>query len=105
MAHDYPYVIAEPLSASVKEELRDTLGEILDMSTDWNGLVLIHSPVGLQKYWARRDFQLDEGLGIWEVEGVDHVAMWKRLDLKAATKATVPYSYTEEPQRFRGSQS
>lgn len=104
VAHDYPYVIADPLSASFKEELRDTLGEILDMNTDWNVLVLIHSPLGLQKFWARRGVQLDEGLGIREEEGIDHVAMWKRLDLKAAAQATAPYSYTEEPKRFRGIQ-
>lgn len=105
MAHDYPYVISEPPSASAKEELRDTLGEILDMNTDWEGLVLIHAQVGLQKFWARWGFELDEGLGVWDEEGIDHVAMWKRLDLKSASKATAPYSYTEEPKRFRGSVS
>lgn len=105
MAHDYPYVISEPPSASAKEELRDTLGEILDMNTDWNGLVLVHAQIGLQKFWARWGFELDEGLGVWDEEGIDHVAMWKRLDLKLASKATAPYSYTEEPKRFRGSVS
>jgi hypothetical protein len=31
--------------------------------------------------------------------------MWKRINLKKTNKATAPYSYVEEPKRFRESVS
>jgi predicted GNAT family N-acyltransferase len=105
MAHDYPHIISEPPSASLIEDLHAHLGVNLDTNTDWNGLVLIHAQIGLQKFWARYGFEVDEGMGIWDEEGMDHVAMWRRMDLKKASKKTAPYSYTEEPRRFRGSVS
>jgi predicted GNAT family N-acyltransferase len=105
MAHDYPHIISEPPSSSLTEDLHAHLGVNLDTNTDWNGLVLIHAQIGLQKFWARYGFEVDEGMGIWDEEGMDHVAMWRRMDLKKASKKTAPYSYTEEPRRFRGSVS
>jgi predicted GNAT family N-acyltransferase len=105
MAHDYPHIISEPPSSAHAEELHAHLGLNLDTNTEWKGLVLIHAQIGLQKFWARYGFEVDESMGIWDEEGMDHVAMWKRMDLKKASKATAPYSYTEEPRRFRGSVS
>ena len=110
MAHDYPHIISEHPSALFAEDLKshlhvDDLGLKTDEDFAWNGLVLIHAQIGLQKFWARYGFEVDEGMGIWDEEGMDHVGMWKRLDLKKASKATAPYSYTEEPKRFRGSVS
>jgi predicted GNAT family N-acyltransferase len=100
MAHDYPHIISEPPSSSLAEGLRAHLGLNLHMNTDWSGLVLIHAQIELQKFWTQYGFEVDEGMGIWEEEGVDHVAMWKRINLKKASKLTAPYSYTEEPKRF-----
>ena len=105
MAHDYPHIISEPPTSAMTEDLKAHLGEDIDTNTEWNGLVLIHAQIGLQKFWARYGFEVDQSMGIWDEEGMDHVAMWKRLDLKKASKATAPYSYTEEPKRFRGSVS
>ncbi|QIW96524.1 hypothetical protein AMS68_002042 [Peltaster fructicola] len=48
-------------------------------SRDWQGLVLIHAQKQVQGFWARLGFTLDEGLGIWDEEGMDHVAMWTRV--------------------------
>jgi predicted GNAT family N-acyltransferase len=110
MAHDYPHIISEHPTTAFAEDLKEHLGvDDLGLKTDedfaWNGLVLIHAQIGLQKFWGRYGFEVDEGRGIWDEEGMDHVGMWKRLDLKKASKATAPYSYTEEPKRFRGSVS
>jgi predicted GNAT family N-acyltransferase len=110
MAHDYPHIISEHPTALFAEDLKshlhvDDLGLKTDEDFAWNGLVLIHAQIGLQKFWARYGFEVDEGMGIWDEEGMDHVGMWKRLDLKKASKPTAPYSYTEEPKRFRGSVS
>ena len=105
LAHDYPHIISEPPTTAHADDLNAHLGITLDTNTEWNGLVLIHAQIGLQKFWKRYGFEVDEAMGIWDEEGMDHVGMWKRLDLKKASKATAPYSYTEEPKRFRGSVS
>jgi predicted GNAT family N-acyltransferase len=106
MAHDYPHIISEPPSTSLVEDLHAHFGADLDVAnTEWNGLVLIHAQIGLQKFWKRWGFEVDEEMGIWDEEGMDHVGMWKRVDLKRKRKETAPYSYTEEPRRFRGSVS
>ncbi|OQO05964.1 hypothetical protein B0A48_10060 [Cryoendolithus antarcticus] len=49
---------------------------------EFKGLVLVHAQIGLQKFWSRHGFVLDEGMGIWDEEGIDHVAMWRRLEVK-----------------------
>lgn len=82
MAKDHPNEIRRPISRANEQELRDVVGETLDMSMDWDGLVCVHAQVGLQKFWAKFGFELDEAVGIWDEEGMDHVCMWKRLDLR-----------------------
>jgi predicted GNAT family N-acyltransferase len=48
----------------------------------WKGLVVVHSQKGhAEKVWARMGFVKDEGMGEWVEEGIDHVGMWKRLEL------------------------
>jgi predicted GNAT family N-acyltransferase len=100
MAHDYPHIISKPPSSSLVGDLHDHFDLNLDMNTDWSGLVLIHAQMELQKFWARYGFEVDQGMGIWEEEGMDQVAMWKRINLKKTNKATAPYSYVEEPKKF-----
>ncbi len=47
----------------------------------WNGLVLVHAQVHLERWWARLGFERDEGMGVWDEEGIDHVGMWKRVEV------------------------
>ncbi|OQN97656.1 hypothetical protein B0A48_16520 [Cryoendolithus antarcticus] len=57
-------------------------GVALSVGDEFKGLVLVHAQIGLQKFWARHGFVLDEGMGIWDEEGIDHVAMWRRVEVK-----------------------
>lgn len=50
----------------------------------WRGLVQIHAQKQVQKFWAKFGFETDEGLGTWDEEGIDHVAMWSRIALNAS---------------------
>jgi predicted GNAT family N-acyltransferase len=46
----------------------------------WEGLVLIHAQKEVQRFWERMGFELDEGMGEWVEEGIDHIGMWQKLD-------------------------
>jgi len=50
--------------------------------THWRGLCMLHAQRQLVKFYEKYGFELDHELGEWIEEGVVHVAMWKRLDLK-----------------------
>ena len=48
----------------------------------WKGLVLAHAQMGVEKWYRGLGFERDEGMGVWWEEGIEHVGMWKRVDLK-----------------------
>lgn len=54
---------------------------------EWKGLVLLHAQVGVQKLYRKYGFETDESMGVWNEEGIDHVAMWKRLDIRGRRKS------------------
>lgn len=49
----------------------------------WNGLVLVHAQRDVEA-WYRSvgGFVTDEGMGFWMEDGIEHVGMWRRLDLR-----------------------
>lgn len=47
----------------------------------WKGLVCVHAQEQVAKIWAKWGFRLDEGMGRWEEEGIQHVGMFRRLNL------------------------
>jgi len=48
----------------------------------WQGLVLVHAQKMVQNMWERFGFKLDEDMGEWDEEGIQHVGLWKRIDIK-----------------------
>ncbi|KAL2827596.1 acyl-CoA N-acyltransferase [Aspergillus cavernicola] len=50
---------------------------------EWKGLALVHAQGQVERMYERLGFVTDEGLGRWVEEGIEHVGMWKRLDVKA----------------------
>jgi predicted GNAT family N-acyltransferase len=53
----------------------------LDEVPVWKGLVCVHAQIQVAKTWAKWGFQLDEGMGEWNEEGIQHVGMFQRLNL------------------------
>lgn len=47
----------------------------------WKGLVCVHAQESVEKAWAKWGFELDEGMGTWEEEGIKHVGMFRRLPI------------------------
>lgn len=47
----------------------------------WKGLVLVHAQVSVEKVWQRLGFKTDPRLGQWDEEGIQHIGMWRQLDM------------------------
>lgn len=48
----------------------------------WNGLVCCHSQESVVKIYEKWGFKVDEGMGKWYEEGIPHVGMFQRLNVK-----------------------
>lgn len=53
----------------------------LDEIPVWKGLMCVHSQEQVAKAWAKWGFELDEGMGTWVEEGINHVGMFRRLNI------------------------
>ncbi|KAL8809553.1 MAG: hypothetical protein Q9223_003022 [Gallowayella weberi] len=45
----------------------------------WEGLVLSHAQKSVHGWWTKMGFEVDEGLGEWWEEEIEHVGMWRRV--------------------------
>ncbi|ETI19792.1 hypothetical protein G647_08805 [Cladophialophora carrionii CBS 160.54] len=50
-----------------------------EVAAGYNGLVLCHAQVSVEKMYAKLGFVTDEKLGRWDEEGIEHLGMWKRV--------------------------
>ncbi|KAI1210485.1 acyl-CoA N-acyltransferase [Annulohypoxylon truncatum] len=48
----------------------------------WNGLVCCHAQESVVKIYEKWGFKVDEGMGKWYEEGIPHVGMFQRLNIK-----------------------
>lgn len=53
-----------------------------EIGNGWRGMVLVHAQVSVEKMYSRMGFVTDDRLGTWEEENIEHVGMWKRLEVK-----------------------
>ena len=49
---------------------------------EWKGLLFVHAQKEIERFWASLGFVRDEGMGVWWEEGIEHVGMWRRVDLR-----------------------
>ncbi len=69
----------ETLHPRKGEQANGNTGEARE--DQWDGLILIHAQKAVQGFWERVGFVMDEGLGTWCEEGVEHVGMWNRASV------------------------
>lgn len=74
-AKAHPYEVGPLLDPASMEALKK------GVAISWKGLVLVHAQVGVQKVWRKYGFETDESMGTWDEEGIDHVAMWRRVSV------------------------
>lgn len=65
---------------------------------DFRGLICIHAQTGVQKVWRKYGFETDEGMGTWDEEGIEHVGMWKRVDVSNARRKSKAVIGSPPPQ-------
>ena len=59
----------------VLERDRGVLGE-------WRGLVMVHAQARLEGWYRGLGFEGDEGMGRWVEGGIEHLGMWRRVDVR-----------------------
>lgn len=45
----------------------------------WDGLTLVHAQISVERLYEKMGFVTDKSMGTWVEEGIDHIAMWKRV--------------------------
>ncbi|PBP27533.1 acetyltransferase [Diplocarpon rosae] len=69
-------------TGSRMEKMKTEIGGDLGV---WKGLVCVHAQKQVEKTWAKWGFKLDEEMGTWQEEGLEHVGMFTRLELQTRT--------------------
>ncbi|KAK5128898.1 hypothetical protein LTR85_000231 [Meristemomyces frigidus] len=83
-AREHPYEIMPHYDPTKVEALRQESDR--GASMDWKGLVLLHAQAGVQKVYKKYGFDTDESMGVWVEEGIEHVGMWKRVDIESGRR-------------------
>ncbi|OQE14739.1 hypothetical protein PENSTE_c033G06592 [Penicillium steckii] len=71
-------------AGEIDAAIRDVAGQSRQSGLEeikWNGLVLVHAQVDVEKMYQRLGFETDDSLGRWDEEGIEHVGMFKRISL------------------------
>lgn len=67
---------------SIKELGLENIGATSERDIPkWNGLVCAHSQESVVGAYIRWGFQVDDGMGRWNEEGIPHVGMFQRLTI------------------------
>ncbi|KAL5115700.1 hypothetical protein ACEQ8H_006412 [Pleosporales sp. CAS-2024a] len=95
-AKQHPDTIYKPPSPTAMERAQ-IIEHARDQQLAWDGLVMIHAQAHLKKMWEKHGFseELTNDRGQveiaaaphWIEEGIPHLAMWKRLDVKRGRSA------------------
>lgn len=75
----HPDAIVPPLSPAELEKQRL---EGRPEAQGWKGLVVIHAQTQVQGFWEKYGFKVDEVMGTWDEEGIEHVGMWRRIPVR-----------------------
>ena len=43
---------------------------------------MVHAQKQVQGFWEKYGFKVDEGMGTWDEEGIEHVGMWRRIAVR-----------------------
>ncbi|KAJ5200370.1 hypothetical protein N7491_008828 [Penicillium cf. griseofulvum] len=54
----------------------------------WQGLVLVHAQADAEKMYKALGFETDESLGRWDEEGIEHVGMFRRVEVAGLSTRT-----------------
>ena len=49
---------------------------------EWRGLCLVHAQTTVERFYGSCGFMVDEGMGRWWEEEIEHLGMWKRVKIE-----------------------
>jgi len=78
-ATHHPKEVVKPLSPAEEEARKLGHGE---EQQQWKGLVLVHAQAQVEGFWARYGFVRSAEMGTWIEEGIEHIGMAKRIEVK-----------------------
>ncbi|EMC92232.1 hypothetical protein BAUCODRAFT_38252 [Baudoinia panamericana UAMH 10762] len=94
-ARQHPYEIMPHFDPAKMESLKQESDR--GFGLEWKGLVLVHAQVGVQKVWRKYGFETDEAMGTWDEEGIEHVGMWRRLDIEGGRRRSRAFPVLASP--------
>lgn len=83
-ARDHPSYFDTPSSSPPSPAAKGQGGAPGPTAQRWNGLVLCHAQVDAVKVWERNGFRVDEAMGRWWEEGIEHVGCVLRVHVDRA---------------------
>lgn len=78
----YGRVLVEEALRWAEGHRGEMLGDKGGEGVEWKGLLLAHAQVEREGWYAGLGWRTDEGLGRWDEEGISHVGMWRRVEIK-----------------------
>ena len=63
----------------------DVVGGLRGMGgerVEWKGLLLAHGQERVEGWYQSIGWRTDEGMGRWDECGIQHVGMWRRVEVK-----------------------
>ncbi|KAL9099133.1 MAG: hypothetical protein Q9163_005327, partial [Psora crenata] len=52
---------------------------IIGKEREWKGLICAHAQKDVLKWYNKLGFETDDGMGVWVEEGIEHMAVWRRV--------------------------
>jgi predicted GNAT family N-acyltransferase len=63
----------------------------------WRGLIGVHAQRPVAEAWKKWGFEIDQGMGLWLEEGIEHIGMFKRLPMHDDNDNTATASGAPHP--------
>ena len=77
----YGRVLVEEAVRWVAENGREWVGRGSSGDGEWKGLIGAHAQTVVKSWYEKLGFVVDEGIDVWWEEGIEHVGIWKKVDV------------------------
>lgn len=88
-AAEHPVEIDQAYSSTVLASDRESSVRSDNTAQRWSGLVLVHAQTDKEGLYVRWGFETDPTLGKWDEEGIEHVGMWRRIEVKRSSNEEI----------------
>jgi predicted GNAT family N-acyltransferase len=68
------------MEVGIRDKERKT---VQGAEVEWNGRFCAHAQITARGFWERVGFVVDENMGTWKEENIEHCGMWREARLSA----------------------